>query len=275
LAQSNVEIVLLNQLASCLAIPMLVLGPKGELLYFNESAEPILARRFDETGRMSIDEWMPLIPTSSEDGVPFKDEDRPLVSALQRRQPANVKLYLQGSDGRYRHITGMAAPLVDLAGGLVGALGLFWEVDRERSARPGAQVAVSRTGQQPVEMILMRRLAAKLSMPIFLVGVDGRLLYFNEAAEPILGKRFEDIAATSREAMYETFRPRNGDGSPLSPDEHPLWEARVNRQPVNRPIRTTGFDGVERLLEVTAIPLIGQCDRMLGAVGFFWEAEPA
>ena len=38
-------------------------------------------------------------------------------------------------------------------------------------------------------------------------------------------------------------------------------------------IRIRGQDGVERLLEVTAIPLIGQSNRMLGAFGLFWEAE--
>ena len=34
-----------------------------------------------------------------------------------------------------------------------------------------------------------------------------------------------------------------------------------------------GLDGVPHRLEETAIPLIGQSRRLLGAVGFFWELE--
>ena len=44
----NVEIILLKQLASCLAMPMFVLGPDGEMLYFNEPAESIVGARYAE-----------------------------------------------------------------------------------------------------------------------------------------------------------------------------------------------------------------------------------
>ena len=39
MAQTNVEIILLKQLASCLAMPMLVIGQNGNLLYFNEPSD--------------------------------------------------------------------------------------------------------------------------------------------------------------------------------------------------------------------------------------------
>ena len=39
--------------------------------------------------------------------------------------------------------------------------------------------------QQPIELILMRQLANYLSMPVFLVGADEILLYYNEAAEAL------------------------------------------------------------------------------------------
>ena len=43
-----------------------------------------------------------------------------------------------------------------------------------------------------VEMILARQLASFLALPIFLVGIDGGLIYYNEPAETILGCRFEE-----------------------------------------------------------------------------------
>jgi PAS domain-containing protein len=272
LAKSNVEIVLLKQLASCLAMPMFVLGPEGELLYFNESAEPILARRFDETGMMSVDEWVDLIRTTDEDGVPVKEEERPLIAALKRREPTNRRFWLRGFDARHRLVEGTAIPLIDLAGRLIGALGIFWEPVRgdgpAHSAGP-----LSTPGQHEVEIILTQRIASRLAIPIFLIDVDGRLLFFNKAAEPMLGQRFEDFVGTSREQMYETFRPSKANGTAMKREDHPLWIARVRCEPVHRPVRIRGLDGVDRSLEVTAIPLIGQRGRMLGVVGLFWEAE--
>jgi len=40
---------------------------------------------------------------------------------------------------------------------------------------------------QPIQMILMRQLAGYLGVPLFLVGPNGDLLFYNEPAEAILG----------------------------------------------------------------------------------------
>jgi PAS domain S-box-containing protein len=273
LTQSDVAIALLKQLASCLAMPMFVLGPEGELLFFNESTEPILGLRFEETGSMPVDEWLELIQTTNEEGIPVKQEHRPLIAALQRRESTNSRFWLRGLDGQHRRVEATAVPLVDLEGRLFGALGFMWELEREGPAQRETLVPISNPEFQEVETILTRRLASKLALPIFLVDVDGRLLYVNQAAEPLLGLRFEELAGKSRDEMYETFRPSRADGSPMPPHEHPLWIARVTREPVHLPIRIKGRDGVERRLEVTAIPLVGQSGRMLGAFGLFWEGK--
>ena len=127
MAQRHVEVVVLKQLASCLAMPMLVIGSDGDLLFFNESAEPILGHRFDEIGEMSQDEWAQLLVTSDEHGVPIKREDRPMIAALERRVPAYNRFWLRGLDGRRRRIEGTALPLINLGGELLGAVGIFWE----------------------------------------------------------------------------------------------------------------------------------------------------
>jgi hypothetical protein len=38
-------------------------------------------------------------------------------------------------------------------------------------------------------------------------------------------------------------------------------------------MRIQGLDGIWRMIEVTAFPIIGQGDRHLGAVAIFWETE--
>lgn len=65
--------------------------------------------------------------------------------------------------------------------------------------------------QHGIETILMRRLAAQLTMPIMLVDPRGDLVFFNAGAASVFGRRFEDTGATSREeprARVSTTRAR-------------------------------------------------------------------
>lgn len=275
LGKSNLETVLLKQLASCLALPMFVLGPDGDLVFFNESAESILGLRFDETGMLGADEWVPLIQTMDETGAPQPGSQRPLIRALTSREPTNGKILIRAFDGQQHRLEGTSLPLVDLDDRLVGALGFFWEIDRQRRPAPALATPTDEsTRRQPaVEVILTRRLAEKLALPIFLVDATGRLLYFNAAAEPILGQRFEEFSIRPREALYGTFLPSHLDGRRMKPEEHPLWIARATGEPVHRATRIRGVDNVERVIEVTAIPLVGQSGRVLGACGLFWEED--
>ena len=52
-----IQIILMKQLAGYLSVPLFLVGPNGDLLFYNEPAEAILGRRFDETGAMSAKEW--------------------------------------------------------------------------------------------------------------------------------------------------------------------------------------------------------------------------
>ena len=82
--QRAVEIILMRQLASYLAMPIMLFDPDGNLLYYNEPAEAILGRRFDETGEMSLEEWYSLFELIAENGSPVPLQARPLVIALQK-----------------------------------------------------------------------------------------------------------------------------------------------------------------------------------------------
>jgi hypothetical protein len=42
-----VELILMRQLASYLAMPILLFDPAGNLLFYNEPAEALVGRRFD------------------------------------------------------------------------------------------------------------------------------------------------------------------------------------------------------------------------------------
>jgi PAS domain-containing protein len=268
MAQSQVEIILLKQLASCLAMPMLVVGAEGELVFFNEAVESLLGLRFDDLGEMGLDEWPATLGMTDEDGRQVSDADRPVVAALETRRPAHRRVGVHGAGGVRRELAGTGIPLVGHDGQLLGALGLFWEPQSSWGA-PRDDLG----GPHEVELILMRRLAGYLAIPIFMVDASGRLLYFNEAAEPLWGRGLEEVLSIAPAELYATLEPTDEEGSPLKLDAHPIEAARARREPAHSCFSMRGLDGVSRNIEETAIPLIGQSRRLLGAVGFFWEID--
>ena len=125
--QQEVEVILTRQLASYLVIPVFIVGPFGDLLYYNEPAEGILGHRFDETGEMSIGEWSTIFESTDAAGTVLPPEQLPLVIALRNRTPAHLDFWLRGLDGHRRHVAATAFPLVGRAGRFLGAVALFWE----------------------------------------------------------------------------------------------------------------------------------------------------
>lgn len=127
--------------------------------------------------------------------------------------------------------------------------------------------------QMDVELILARQLASYLVMPIFLVDPHGCLIYYNEPAEAILGHRFEETGAMPIETWSTIFDAVDEEDAPLPPDSLPLVTALRERRAVHNGFCIHALDGVRRCIEVTAVPIIGQAGRMLGAMAIFWETR--
>jgi PAS domain-containing protein len=130
--------------------------------------------------------------------------------------------------------------------------------------------------QREIELILLRQLAGSLAMPIWVADTEGRLIYYNESAEPVLGRRFDQAGEISLEEVASLFELRDEEGHPLQPDQIPLGVALLQRRPAHRRLQMRSLDdGTWRLVEATAFPIIGQGDRFLGAAVLFWESPTA
>lgn len=127
------------------------------------------------------------------------------------------------------------------------------------------------SSQKEIELILARQLASHLAMSIFIVDPPGNLVYYNEPAEAILGRRFEETGEMPIEEWSTIFKPTDENGNPLAPESLPLVIALTQHRPAHRGMWILGLDGVRRLIEVTAFPLDGQAERYLGALAIFWE----
>lgn len=126
---------------------------------------------------------------------------------------------------------------------------------------------------QPIERILVRHLGSRLAVPLFLVDTEGTLIFYNEAAEVLLGRRFEEAGEMTFDDWTIAFAVRDTAGRPIEIDEIPLVQALRSRRPAHARVGITGMDGVARSLEVAAFPLEGQGGTRLGAVALFWEAD--
>jgi PAS domain-containing protein len=131
------------------------------------------------------------------------------------------------------------------------------------------------TTQKELEIILTRQLSSYLATPIFLVDPEGSLIFYNEPAEAILGRRFEETGEMGAAEWVTLFEPTRADGTPVARDELPLIRTLSTRTPCSADFWIVGLDGRRRHLEVVAVPLLGQAARFLGGMALFWEREAA
>jgi PAS domain-containing protein len=124
------------------------------------------------------------------------------------------------------------------------------------------------TVQKPLELILARNLMTSLSTPAFLTDERGVLIFYNEAAGQLLGKRFEELGALG-EKVWETVGPFDHAGERVPIDDLPLTLALRDGCPAHAAVRIRSFAGAEHDIEVSALPIVtAQGSR--GAMAFFW-----
>ena len=127
MVQKEIEMILTRQLASYLAMPIFIVDPQGNLVFYNEPAEVILGRRFDETGEMPMEEWSTIFTPTDDHGNALLREKLPLVIALTQKRPATLSFWIKALDNVPRHIQVTAFPLIGEAGRDVGAVAIFWD----------------------------------------------------------------------------------------------------------------------------------------------------
>jgi PAS domain-containing protein len=125
--QQSIEVILMRQLASYLAMPILLVDPAGTLLFYNKPAEGLLGQRYEETGELLLTEWTHLFRLTTEDGSPLALEARPLLMALQQHRVVHGAFWIQDRDGVARKIEATAFPLEGQGRRQLGAVAIFWQ----------------------------------------------------------------------------------------------------------------------------------------------------
>ena len=122
-----IQMILARQLASSLAMPILLVDTEGTLIYYNEPAEAILDLRFEETGEIAAAEWTARFALADEERIPIATEDRPLMRALSERRPSSRDVWMRCGHRDWRRMSITAFPLIGEAAQFLGAQMIFWE----------------------------------------------------------------------------------------------------------------------------------------------------
>lgn len=126
--------------------------------------------------------------------------------------------------------------------------------------------------QKPLELILARNLMSALSTPAFLVDEGGLLVFFNEAAGMLLGRRFEEVGTVGPEEWGAMFGPFDDAGEPITYDELPLVVAVRNGRPAHADFEIRSANGTRHRVEVSAFPILTTHGSQ-GAIAVFWPAS--
>lgn len=128
--------------------------------------------------------------------------------------------------------------------------------------------------QKDLLLILAREFASQLATPMFVADRGGELVFYNEAAEEVLGRTFAEAGEMSADRWTSLFRPETLEGEPMDLETLPPGVALLERRPAHATFRITGLDERKRRVAVTSFPLFARAEELVGMVSIFWE-QPA
>ncbi|HSH02323.1 MAG TPA: hypothetical protein VLL52_07370 [Anaerolineae bacterium] len=108
----ELEVILARHLASSLAIPMFLINPQADLIYFNTLAERILGQRYDETGVLTYAEWSTLMTFRDKDGNKLVEHNNPFLVSLRTEKLINQQLWLETINQNKQCLTISCIPLL-------------------------------------------------------------------------------------------------------------------------------------------------------------------
>jgi PAS domain S-box-containing protein len=132
-------------------------------------------------------------------------------------------------------------------------------------------VAVDTRRPKHLVLILAREFASNLATPTLIADADGRVVFYNEAAEEVIGRSFAEAGEVSLDELSAPFAPRTRDAEPLPLERLPGQIALSERRADHQRVVVTSRDGVEREVSVTAFPLFAHAEDFIGIVAIFWR----
>ena len=122
----EIEVILNRQLADCLSVPVFIVDPAGTLLFYNEPAEQILGKRYEDTGEMPVRKWSTMFEPFDDAGNSIPPEELPLVKTLSTQYPAHGSFWIKNLKGETFNLSVTSYPIIGRSNKFSGAVAIFW-----------------------------------------------------------------------------------------------------------------------------------------------------
>jgi PAS domain-containing protein len=128
--------------------------------------------------------------------------------------------------------------------------------------------------QKHLALIIARELASQIATATFISDAEGNLVFYNEAAETILGRTFAGAGTMPAGRWASDFLLEDAEGTPMPLERMPAGIALLEHRPAHGKLWMTGLDGERKLLSVTAVPLFASATEFVGMIALFWQSSP-
>jgi PAS domain-containing protein len=131
MAQHPIEIILLQQWAAMMGVPIWITDAAGNLVYFNEPTEALIGLSFEEAGNLAAADLSERFVICDVDGSPLPEYERPLVIALEKQQPSQRRIRIRAEDGTSKVISDVAIPIIGEGNRHLGAMVILWDTGED------------------------------------------------------------------------------------------------------------------------------------------------
>jgi hypothetical protein len=100
-----------REFAGTLSLPVFLVDPGGDLLYYNHEAERVLGMSFGVTGAMPANVWSRIFIPTDESGNPPMPDALPLMKAVQEEVPSTDPPWIRGIEHKRKHFMSLHFPL--------------------------------------------------------------------------------------------------------------------------------------------------------------------
>lgn len=124
--------------------------------------------------------------------------------------------------------------------------------------------------QKDTAIIVTEQLTTHLAVPSMIINSEGKLIFYNEPAEVILGYRFADIGEMPLEKWANMILLIDEKDTLLTSEAVPLTCVLMERRPFFRSSRLRTLTRLLPRTDIIAFPLVGQGEKYLGTVILLW-----
>jgi PAS domain-containing protein len=127
--------------------------------------------------------------------------------------------------------------------------------------------------QRNLILILARAFASQLATAVYLLDSEGTIIYYNEAAEHLIGRPFIEGAGAKAEDWMGRGRPLDEEGREVPIESLPLGRTMLKREAAYGITMFRTADGEYRRIENVTFPLFAHTDDFVGVIALAWLQE--